>query len=341
MPRLRTALRRLIAYLAYYSGFVWLYAALRLRQRAVVLMYHRVLPVGAESFSSDGIVVSPATFERHLSFLRRHFTPLDADGFMACAARREFPRRACLVTFDDGWFDNQRYALPLLKQFGVPAVLFVATGYVGTQATFWQEALTRLLFTASRSVPPVSSVLDEFGLGSLRSAADGEARRLAREFVTELKAAPPAEVDRVREKIVVAMERQGLPAPRSGDDRFLDWDSVRDLAASGHFTIASHAHSHRPLTKLGRSGAVEDLERSLCELERHGLGRPLMCAYPNGDYDSDVTAAAREAGLQMAFTTVSGHVATGDDPLRLRRVNVHESACSSRAEFMCRILGIF
>jgi peptidoglycan/xylan/chitin deacetylase (PgdA/CDA1 family) len=304
-------------------------------------MYHRVLPDGADSFSTDGIVVTPPTFERHLGFLRRHFTLLDADSFMSCAARGGFPRRACLVTFDDGWFDNQHYALPLLQRFGVPAVLFVATGYVGTQATFWQEDLTRLLFAASRSVPPVSAVLDAFGLGSLRSVADGEARRLAREYVTELKAATPAEVDRVREKIVLVMERHGMPVTQPGDDRFLDWDSVRGLAASGHFAIATHAHSHRPLTKLGRAGAVMDLKQSLCELEKHGLGRPLMCAYPNGDHDAEVMSAAREAGLQMAFTTVSGHVANGDDPLCLRRVNVHESACSSRAEFMCRILGIF
>src|SRR6201999_329515 len=104
----------------YYSGALWLYAAVKLRGKAVVLMYHRVLPSGADSFSHAGIVVTPQTFERHMRFFARHFRLLDLAGF-----RKEldggFGPRACLVTFDDGWQDNHRHALPVLRRHRVPA----------------------------------------------------------------------------------------------------------------------------------------------------------------------------------------------------------------------------
>jgi peptidoglycan/xylan/chitin deacetylase (PgdA/CDA1 family) len=41
-----------------------------------------------------------------------------------------------VITFDDGYRDNYINAVPLLKQAGLPATFFVATGYVGTRREF-------------------------------------------------------------------------------------------------------------------------------------------------------------------------------------------------------------
>jgi len=341
MHHLRAALRRTLAYVAYYSGLLWLYAAVTLRNRAVVLMYHRVLPVDANSFSSEGIVVTPKTFERQLDFLKEHFTALSAEAFCNCLKQGKFPRRACLLTFDDGWFDNERYALPILERHRIPAVLFAATGYIGGNGAFWQEELTRLLFTASQSSARHASLLEQLGLGSLVSADAVEARRRAREFVTRLKSGDPAEIVRVRQLLVGILGLSDDQHDFTGDDRFLTWDALRRLAAGALFTVASHGHTHRPLTQLGRSGAAEDMLHSRQEFERQGLPSPWMCAYPNGDHDPDVTEAARSAGFHLGFTTVSGRVSVGDDPLRIKRMNIHEWTSSTRPEFLCQILGLF
>src|SRR5687767_9545235 len=132
----------------YWSGIAWLALHTRLRRRATVLMYHRVLPSPrtADVHSSESIVVSAANFERHMRLLRRHFNPVSvAELDDMLAVRAPWKPRAVLVTFDDGWFDNAAYAAPILERYRVPAVVFVATGYVGTAHTFWQERLTRLM----------------------------------------------------------------------------------------------------------------------------------------------------------------------------------------------------
>lgn len=116
MRRARATLRWLIACVLYYSGVLWIYAAIRLHGRAVALMYHRVLPGDTDSFSTDAIVVSPGSFERQMAFLKRHFTLLDAADLRACLERGRFPNRSCIVTFDDGWYDNEVHVLPILEQ---------------------------------------------------------------------------------------------------------------------------------------------------------------------------------------------------------------------------------
>ena len=213
MHQLRALIKRCLAYALYYSGVLWFYAALRLRRRAVVLMYHRVLPDSADSFSHGGIVVSPETFALHMCFLRRHFKPLSAEEFRSCLERRDFPARACLVTFDDGWYDNEKYALPILQRFDVPAIVFVATGYIGTATTFWQEQMTRLLFTASRQPASAAQLLAELGISDACDADDDEARRIVREFVTRLKSADPNEVTRIGERLVAVTELNRTSGP--------------------------------------------------------------------------------------------------------------------------------
>lgn len=337
MNHARAVLRRALAFALFYSGVLWLYAAIKLRGRAVALMYHRVLPPGSDSFSTDAIVVTPATFARQLAFLKRHFRLLDVDELQDCLEQGRFPDRGCVITFDDGWYDNERHALPILLEYKVPALFFVATGYVGTNSTFWQEQLTRLLFRALRSPTYPATLLHPLGLDSARDATDDEARRRVREVVTRLKAAPLDEIDRLRDHL---LELLATDTDELGADRFMDWDAVRRLAAAARVYVGSHAHSHVPLTRLGFTGALAELLQARAIFERQGLPMPRVAAYPNGDHDDEVVRAALIAGTGIAFTTCGGLVSPGQDPLRLPRVNVSERGTATDPEFMCRILGL-
>jgi peptidoglycan/xylan/chitin deacetylase (PgdA/CDA1 family) len=43
--------------------------------------------------------------------------------------------RAVVVTFDDGWLDNFRYAYPVLQRYRINAVIFVVTAWADTATT--------------------------------------------------------------------------------------------------------------------------------------------------------------------------------------------------------------
>ncbi len=46
------------------------------------------------------------------------------------------------ITFDDGYTDNLEFAAPVLKKYGFPATVFIATGYLdgqGRQDKYWEE----------------------------------------------------------------------------------------------------------------------------------------------------------------------------------------------------------
>lgn len=96
-------------------------------------MYHRVLP--EEEVTGDvkpGMFVTPATFRRHLGYLADQHAVINLEELAAWShGQRSFDRVPCVITFDDGWGDNYVHAFPLLRQHGLTATIFLATGLIG------------------------------------------------------------------------------------------------------------------------------------------------------------------------------------------------------------------
>jgi peptidoglycan/xylan/chitin deacetylase (PgdA/CDA1 family) len=341
IERLRRLARGSIAWTLYYSGVLWFLARARLRDRATVVMYHRVLPPGADTFSSDAIVVTPKTFERQLRFLKRHFRLLSMqDLAQAWEARRPLPSMSCVVTFDDGWFDNHRYALPILRKVGVPAVVFAATDYIGSQNCFWQERLARMLYVAATCAGDPARLAAQHAGADIGVLPDARRREQALAAVSRLKLRGRDAIATVENELRSALRAAGIE-PGLGDDRFMTWPELAELARDPHVTIGSHGCSHTPLDALEPARVAEELERSRERLERE-TGRPVdTIGYPNGDYNEAVLELVRNARYRLGFTTDKGSISTADDSLRLRRINVSEASSRTEPDFLCAMLLIF
>lgn len=338
----KQTLKRAIKIGLFYSGLAWLFYAFSFRRRAVVLMYHRVLPgqPPADAFSADAIIVTPTTFDRQMRFLKRFFNPVSLTEFEAMLnGHAPWRPRTCVVTFDDGWYDNVEYALPVLHSHSVPAAVFVATHYLGSDDTFWPERLTRWLFNVWRTGAQARIVFEELGAPEILQMDEPRARSSIRHLVTRIKSIDRAE----RERIFLRVERylsEHAQVPRGcGNDRFMSWPDAAKLLDGGVVAIGSHAHSHRPLTSIDATELRDELARSRRLVEAHLGFAPPFFAYPNGDYNDGVASEVRNAGYRLAFTTDPGWVYPGDDPLRLKRINIGERGTDSSAGFLCRLLG--
>ncbi len=102
-----------------------------------VVMYHQIV--------SDEDTAPPmwyrlpvGKFHEHLEWLdRRGFTTITFEDYrLFRQGILNLPRRPVILTFDDGYYDNYKYAFPLLKQFGMRAVMFVLGNRKITQNTW-------------------------------------------------------------------------------------------------------------------------------------------------------------------------------------------------------------
>ena len=93
----------------------------------------------------------------------------------------------------------------------------------------------------------------------------------------------------------------GRAEPGVPTQPLLDWPELKRLSARG-FAIGAHTHTHVPLTTVAADAAIEEIERCAIELAgRLGI-QPSSFAYPYGDVD-DAVAAAAGARFPVAVTT--------------------------------------
>ena len=85
-----------------------------------IIMYHSVL----KSRSGD-YIVHPSELENDLKYIKEngYETVVMADLINFVYEGVELPEKPIMITFDDGYYNNLGYAVPLLQKYGMKAVI--------------------------------------------------------------------------------------------------------------------------------------------------------------------------------------------------------------------------
>jgi peptidoglycan/xylan/chitin deacetylase (PgdA/CDA1 family) len=288
-----------------------------LRHDLRVFAYHRVRDLDA-GFSFDPMLVSalPQAFAAQMRWLRDRFVPVRCEQVVeALDGGRRLPRDAVLVTFDDGYDDNYHVAFPILRELGVPATFFVATGHIDSGQPFAYDWLVHAL----RTTAATALVVPELGL-DLALAPGPEARIPAAAIVLDrLKSLDDAGQQAVMARL---LDDWGMPRPpRHPDCQPMDWQQLRRMRAGG-MTIGAHGVHHRMLAKLPEPQMRAELALAKARLDAElGPGIDAL-SYPVGGpdaYNSAVIDAARAVGFAIGFSYVAGSNRWSD----MRRFGLH------------------
>lgn len=107
-------------------------------QLVPVLVYHNIGPQ-----ARGRLVIAAKSFEEQMRHLKANGYRLVTlrELFEFISFRHQLPRRAVVITFDDGYKSFLDYAYPILKELGFKATLFVYTDYVaaGRNAMTWDD----------------------------------------------------------------------------------------------------------------------------------------------------------------------------------------------------------
>ena len=305
----------------------------RSRPRAVILMYHRVAQVAEDP---HGLCVSPAHFAEHLEVLRRRCSVIPLREMPARLREGRLPRRAVVITLDDGYSDSLYAVRPLCERFDIPATLFVTAGYLDGRREFWWDDLEAQ--TLGRGVTATRDLELEVNGERLTWPTGTPLRAVYDALHVRLR---PATAE-VREQVLNDLAHgQGAGRSVREDHRPLNESECRQLAASRRVDVQSHTIHH--LWLAAHPAAVQAYElresrRCLAEI----TGRPItVLAYPYGFRDAvapGTLALAREAGYSAACATVRGQVVRGADPLWLPR---HVPGDVDGEELLRRLNGFF
>jgi peptidoglycan/xylan/chitin deacetylase (PgdA/CDA1 family) len=288
------------------------------KPRLQILVYHRVLP-DEDPFAMSAVTC--ASFARQMALLRSRFHPLSlseaADRLEAGDLR---PGSVC-VTFDDGYADNCRHAWPILRKYGIPATIYLATGLIGTGVVSWYDGVLALM----RSSRTERLDYEPAGLRDVPIAQAGLRAAAAFKLLEWLKRFPPAERDAHIAALTLVLGQA------DAEKAMLDWDQVRSMHVGG-ISFGAHTVTHPILSLIGAREAEAEIAASRDAIQERLQAPVRHFAYPNGkreDYNSGTVEILGRLGFRTAVTTEQGVNDADTDRLQWKRRQPWETSVNS------------
>ena len=310
----------------------------------LLLMYHRILPADDPRalLEEPGMMVSPETFRLHMSLIKPLFETMHLSQWLELKnSGKELPKRACAVTFDDGWADNYEFAYPTLKELDVPATIFLVSDMIGKNSTFWPERLSSVVNEISKQPEkwsheslswiqqlPVSYTFDE-----------NSTKPPDREQLSEIIGAAKSLSDEEVNHRLDIIEGQLQLSSEQDNAALLNWQQIEEMCQSDIIEVGSHTCNHIRLTddKQPALLAHEIVDSKQTIENRTGRTVKTFC-YPNGDYSAAAKTQVEQHYIG-AVTTQSGWNTAESNPYLLQRIGVHEDISIDKTSFLARISG--
>lgn len=297
-----------------------------------ILTYHGV--VEAPQPIPDPCLVPIDDFSRQMHFLREQFDVLPLDEAVSRCRDRRVQRPIVAITFDDGYQNNHDMALPVLEKLGLPATIYLTTGFLDTDTTIW-TGLLQHAFTVTR-LPRLVWRGRTWELDSLSARVT-----CLREIKAELKSHPQASLFATVNELTKSLtDSDRIALDVSSPYRMLDAASLQRLAKSDCIQLGAHTHQHFVLSRIDRETQRSEIRNSKQAVQALTSKICRSFAYPNGrpeDFNEDTVALLEDCGFEFAVTTIEGLCnANSLSPFRLPRLPVNGQ--SSFSQFK---LGLF
>jgi len=298
--------KELLADILFNFNLVNLFKRLPLRNKLIVLNYHRVRPNDSHFTTAfdDGVyTLNMDQFNQQIKWLKNNTLILSERELIDCYRDGIFipPKTSApcvMITFDDGYRDNYTLAYPILKYYEVPAILFVATQMVNTRQVPWWDVIAYLIKRCSK--PFISFDGRQFPMGTQKMESIAF-------FQLMMKKEQYEHTKYLLPDLSDACEVT-LPDADVQDKEILTWEEIREMAQK-YIAVGSHTHTHRVLSTINTSSQKEEMILSKLIIEEN-IGQPVLSiSYPVGEpkYITEETPEiAASSGFVLGFTTNTG-----------------------------------
>ena len=137
------------------EGLYYLYNNLGLLQRhieqnktkAKILLYHSISPKSNKFTKGLKVTVDPNVFKGQLEYLMSKYKIVSLDELVVSLNERKNISNKIAITFDDGFLDNYNYAYPIIKEYKIPATIFLPGISMNNNDYLWVHKFQYLINT--------------------------------------------------------------------------------------------------------------------------------------------------------------------------------------------------
>ncbi|MFH1845386.1 MAG: polysaccharide deacetylase family protein [bacterium] len=279
------------------------------------LMYHRF----ADQADGDPRFVDRDALRWQAAYLARNHTVVTPDDHLRSLTQPLAGHCPVVVTVDDGYRDFYTVAFPLFREYGIPAMLFVTTGFVSGQTWFWWDRLEYIKTLAASQQTSFTIGDQEF---QVDLTSEPGRHRAYHQIADRCRFLPNEEKNQVLLQLARKLEVE-VPEQAAPQYAATTWDELREMIADG-LLVGAHTINHPILSRVPVEEARREIVESKQVLEAQTNVSVNWFCYPQGgpaDFTPELMATVRETGFDASYVAYQNLEAQGD-PYQMGRYGI-------------------
>jgi peptidoglycan/xylan/chitin deacetylase (PgdA/CDA1 family) len=284
------------------------------RNRYVILLYHQIVDEKVE-FDPARLRVNINDFERQLNWISKNCDVVSLADIVGKIKQKEKGNKTYVaVSFDDGYENNFKIAVPILKKYQIPATFFLATKYIDDVCLVpWWDMLELIIKQAS-------SIVDDYN-GRKYSLGIVKDKILFFRKVSKKIMKNYCEKDEIIKEVRNKTKVYNVP----NENRFARWNTIQDLT-SELFDFGAHTLSHDSLV-VKNGDDIKNEFLSSRDIIQNNLNKEIkLLAYPYGGKEQTDCVdenMLQNIGFDAAVTIFLGSNNNDSNLYFLKRVPVY------------------
>jgi len=247
--------------------------------KTLILLYHHCNSYTYIKNRPDKkLYVTDKMFERQIKWLNEKFNIVSlSDGILK---QKNKKIDNVVITFDDGHYDNYKYAYPILKLNNIPAIIFLTTSWINKSNYQWRSDIVDLLLS-SKEIYIINKYKEWQKLKINKLNINIIYKQISEMFVLSNQSK--------RRLLLKQILDKNLKTIKDRKKDFLNWDIIQKLFSEGIVNFGAHSHSHTFLSDLSLSKAKLDIMKSKSIIETKINTNIVHFAYPYGKENAAYT----------------------------------------------------
>ena len=219
----------------------------------VFLNYHRVLSdleFQNTNRPNNDLVVSKKIFENQISYLKENFEVISINEIH----QKKNKKRKVVITFDDGYFDNLKNALPILEKYNCPATIYIATSFLDNKVIPWWLLIWKII-SSQKQLNFNNKIINITEKKHKKNFYEMLCRKLM--FL-----------NKNQQDIIINDLFDGHISEEDNIKEFLSSEDLTNLGNNNLIEIGCHTHTHQNLKVLNKEEIHNEIINSKSILEK-------------------------------------------------------------------------
>jgi peptidoglycan/xylan/chitin deacetylase (PgdA/CDA1 family) len=279
--------------------------------------YHRIGDSSKTQYDPNVYSCSSVNFDKQLSFYKKHFKVInESQAIELINNNKIYDNKYALITFDDGYVDNYKLALPVLLKHELSATFYIPTDYIESDIVPWWDEIAWLVKNSQ-----ISTLEWADNDIPLRQFSIDKTIRLVLNAIKSDDRMMDVKITELEQKLGCSLDKSNLQ-----ESLFVTWHDIQDMVSQG-MSIGSHTCSHRILSHLTPKEQAFEMNESKKVLEDKIGQKVNSIAYPVGQrncFTEQTCSIAKESDYKLGFSFINGFndSPAEDDLFQLKRIGI-------------------